>query len=577
MIRNSMRSTRLLSWRYLRWAIAIPSLPLVWWACTSHPLEQPTPEPEMQTDVYISVAPNRLLDLVFMVDNSPSMEPKVTKLKAQFPKLIAALKDPNDGTLPDLHVAVIDSDLGTSCAYDPGTSCGQKTLPDGTVSCLGDMGHFQMLTSPTACAFNAGAEFLEVTNNTAVNFTGPVDNINTVFACLASNLGTAGCGEEHQLQAFEFALAAKGVGNEQQQVDFLRANAYLGLVFLSDEDDCSAAMNDGLFGDKPELRGESASLRCATRGHLCSGRNLTDSPPGYPANAFFETAFTDCQARTDTCPNTTDGYATGTDTSQPTTCSPLKNVQHLAGELKALKSDPSQIFVAGIFGWPIDDAAMASARYKIAPVPNPNTNDAQHPTVYDYWPVCYDPTHMPSAATTDAATGFDATAAGIGATGGLREAAFIDEFGSNGMKLSICQPDFTSAMSSIGTAMAGKLQNLCLDYKLFDSDLSTSGLQPDCRVAYRTPEPDPNEMTKVIYVESPTSLPECDAGATSGNVATDCWKLTNDTTKCPVNGQLVNVLRTAAEIAAGPLAPGTQVGLHCHICPTGATTAGCSN
>jgi hypothetical protein len=53
--------------------------------------------------------------------------------------------------------------------------------------------------------------------------------------------------------------------------------------------------------------------------------------------------------------------------------------------------------------------------------------------------------------------------------------------------------------------------------------------------------------------------------------------LTNDTTKCPVNGQLVNVLRTAAEIAAGPLAPGTQVGLHCHICPTGATTAGCSN
>ena len=38
-------------------------------------------------------------------------------------------------------------------------------------------------------------------------------------------LGTLGCGEEHQLQAFEFALAAKGVGNEQQQVDFLRANA----------------------------------------------------------------------------------------------------------------------------------------------------------------------------------------------------------------------------------------------------------------------------------------------------------------------------------------------------------------
>ena len=572
MIRNSMRSTRLLSWRYLRWAIAIPSLPLVWWACTSHPLEQPTPEPEMQTDVYISVAPNRLLDLVFMVDNSPSMEPKVTKLKAQFPKLIAALKDPNDGTLPDLHVAVIDSDLGTSCAYDPGTSCGQKTLPDGTVSCLGDMGHFQMLTSPTACAFNAGEEFLIVTNNTAGNFTGPVDNINTVFACLASNLGTAGCGEEHQLQAFEFALAAKGVNTEQQQKDFLRGNAYLGLVFLSDEDDCSAALNDGMFGDYVALRGDSASLRCATRGHVCSGRNLTDSPPGYPADHSFETAFTDCQARTDTCPNTTDGYATGTDTSVPTTCSPLKNVQHLAGEMKALKSDPeNQILVAGIFGWPLTDADMATARYKIAPVPNPNTNDAQHPTVYDYWPVCYDPTHMPSAATTDAATGFDATAAGIGATGGLRESAFIDEFGANGLKFSICQTDFTKSMQVIGDTIAKHLQNLCVDYKLMDKDADPSnGLQPDCRVVYRTPGPDPNDNSKIIYTESPTSLPECDTGATSGNVTTDCWQLTIGTAdaknKCPIMGQLITVLRTAKEISDGPLTPGTKVGMQCRTC-----------
>ena len=160
MIRNSMRSNRLLSWRTLRWAIAIPTLPLVWWACASHPLTQPMPSPEQQTDIYISVSPQRLLDLVFMVDNSPSMAPKVTKMNAQFPKLIEALKDPNDGTLPDLRVAVIDSDLGTGNAYSTG-SCGPKTLADGTVSPYGDMGRFQMLTQPTACTFDAGAEFLE--------------------------------------------------------------------------------------------------------------------------------------------------------------------------------------------------------------------------------------------------------------------------------------------------------------------------------------------------------------------------------------------------------------------------------
>src|ERR1035437_6569289 len=98
MIRNSMRSIRLLNWRSLRWVIAIPSLPLVWWACASHPLTQPVPQPEQQTDIYISVARNRELDLVFMVDNSPSMYPKVSKMNAQFPKLIEALRDTTDKT-----------------------------------------------------------------------------------------------------------------------------------------------------------------------------------------------------------------------------------------------------------------------------------------------------------------------------------------------------------------------------------------------------------------------------------------------------------------------------------------------
>jgi hypothetical protein len=41
--------------------------------------------------------------------------------------LIAALKHPSDGSLPDLRIANIDSDLGTGDAYPDG-SCGPKTL-----------------------------------------------------------------------------------------------------------------------------------------------------------------------------------------------------------------------------------------------------------------------------------------------------------------------------------------------------------------------------------------------------------------------------------------------------------------
>jgi len=531
------------------------------------PDQDAAPADPSLADIEITLAPNRLLDLVVMIDNSPSMAPKVQKMNAQFPKLIAALKDPNTGILPDLRVAVIDSDLGTGNAYSNG-SCGPKTLPDGTISAYGDMGKFQMLSAPTACSFDSGAQFLEYNSGKAVNYTG---DINTVFTCLAGNLGSLGCGEEHSLQAFEFALVAKGINNEAQQQEFLRANAYLGLVFLTDEDDCSAAGNDGMFGDKPEVRGESASLRCATRSHRCGGQNLADlDPPNYPTDGAYTHPFSDCQARMgDECP-------TGTDTNGPTSCNPLHSVKLMADEIKALKADPdNQIFVAGIFGWPRSDADMATAQYKIAPVPNPNIADTLHPTVYDYWPVCYDPDHMPT--NPDTTTGFDSTAAGWSATGGLRESAFVDEFGANGRKFSICERDFSASMSAIGTGMAQKLQNFCVDYKLLDSDLDTPGLQPDCLVVFRTPQQDPSDPTKVVYVDNPIHLPACPAGSTSGNVATDCWLLANDTSRCPISGQMVNVLRTAAEIAAAPqLAPGTKLRMQCHVCPAGSTDPGCS-
>jgi hypothetical protein len=515
----------------------------------------------------IAVSTQRLLDLVFMIDNSPSMAPKVVKLQAQFPKLIAALKDPTDGTLPDLRVAIIDSDLGTGGAYTSG-SCGPKALPDGSQSPYGDLGRFQMIHATNCGVTSANATYLEYSKGAPVNFTG---DINTVFACLAGNLGTLGCGEEHSLQAFEFALIADGLGdiNNAQRL-MLRPNAYLGLVFLTDEDDCSAAPNDGMFGEKSELRDESASLRCYTRSHECNNNNLTsDSGPGYPTSKAFTALFKDCAARTDSCTS----LNPLPDNSQPTPqCSPLKDIKTLANEIKGLKSDPAnQVLVAGIFGYPLSDADMAMATYKIDKIPNPNTADTAHPMVYDSWPVCYDPQHKPADPNT-----FDANAAGWGATAGLREAAFIDEFGPNGLKFSICQTDFSASMKLIGDSIAKKLQNLCINDKLRHD---SNGV-PDCSVVYRTPIVDP-ATNLLTYQESPNALPVCPAGATSGNVVTDCWQLSSDKTKCPdaFNGQLVNVLRTADEIKSGPLTAGTLLGMQCKICstsPSADPVAGCT-
>jgi hypothetical protein len=264
------------------------------------------------------------------------------------------------------------------------------------------------------------------------------------------------------------------------------------------------------------------------------------------------------------------------DTSKPTACNPLRNLKTFADEIRSLRDSPDKVLVAGIFGWPRSDSDAAAAEYKIAPVPNPNLADTLHPTVYDYWPVCYDPDHLPSAATADPATGFDATAAGWGATGGLREAAYVDQFGGNGMKFSICERDFSAPMSQIGTALAKKLQNVCLDYKLLDTDTATAGVQPECMVHWRIPVTD--ARGQVTYVENPINMPQCPAGAVSGEVAQDCWQLLSDKTKCSVTGQLVQVLRPAGEIANKPqLDPGTMLRMNCHICtPGNSTETGCA-
>jgi hypothetical protein len=454
------------------------------------------------------------LDLVFMIDNSPSMAPKQEKLRAQFPKLINALKNPGDGSLPDLRVAIIDSDLGTGGAYSAGR-CGPKTLSDGTPSRYGDMGRFQMLGATACGVTDPTARWLEYQGGAPLNFAG---DLNAVFSCLAANIGTNGCGMEQQLQSYVFALLASGVGNESQQT-ILRPGAYLGLVFLSDEDDCSASPNDGMYGMNSELLGESASLRCATRAHVCEGKKLTNSPPGYPTTVAFEAPFATCSARTDACSNSVDGNgAKGTDTSGPTSCSPLRSISKMASDMKKLKEYPGeQVLVSGIFGWPLSDADMATATYKIGLVPNPNTMDTAHPTLFDYLPICYDPNHLPTSP--DPATGVDVEALGYGATGGLRMSAFVDEFGANGQKFSICQPDFTAAMSQIGVTLSKKMRNQCVP---------TSYTQtPQCTASYETPD------------GAAKAIPVCDATES----VVPCYSLVSDQNLCPGDASLVHLNR----------------------------------
>ena len=78
---------------------------------------QLTPIDADSTDPYrvvieVPVTVNRSVDLLFVVDDSPSMTDKQNNLAANFPSFIAPLAAIEAG-LPDLHIGVVTTDMGT--------------------------------------------------------------------------------------------------------------------------------------------------------------------------------------------------------------------------------------------------------------------------------------------------------------------------------------------------------------------------------------------------------------------------------------------------------------------------------
>ena len=534
--------------RPVRWPVLWAVLLLVLWSCVSHPLGQPRPEPGQETDAQITIVNMRHLDLLFMVDNSPSMKPKQEKMKAQFPKLIEALRDPADHTLPDMRIAIIDSDLGA----------GQSSSCGGTVN-FGDRGQFQM-RGAADCGASADARWLEYTKNQPVNFTGDVSK---VFGCLAENLGVAGCGFEHQLAALQWAFY---LADNQSQLEFLRPEAYLGIVLLTDEDDCSAPPDTAMFNQRE--KNEAWSLRCGTRSHQCDGTPLT-----FPTTAAVSVPYASCRARTDaTCD------AAKVDTSVATDCNPLMRVSELADYVKQLKGGGAEadekILVAAIYGRQREGDTTPSL-YKIDLVPD-TTPGTVTPEVWDTWPICYDPDFMP------AGSGYDKNAADHGAAGGLRIDAFLKEFPADrSLAYSICEPDYGPAMEGIGRALNVIMGNLCVPFKLVDES-DEPGLQPDCRVAYRIPKAvtDSSGKTSIVYEESTASLPMCDASRTP-----DCWELKignengtseeKDTAaRCEAQGAVPSQMIEVVRKPDSNLPEGTRVVMQCSTCvdmPDGVT------
>src|SRR6185503_4266045 len=143
----------------------------------------PEPRPP-RTSHYL--ASNRNVDLLFLIDDSSSMRLAQDNLLRNFPTLMTTLQN-LPGGLPNVHIAVISSDMGAG---------------DGSVagcdSTGGKNGIFQYTArgTCTSTGLAAGATYISDIGGQR-NYTG---NLADVFTCIAA-IGESGCGFEHQFAA----------------------------------------------------------------------------------------------------------------------------------------------------------------------------------------------------------------------------------------------------------------------------------------------------------------------------------------------------------------------------------------
>jgi hypothetical protein len=372
-------------------------------------------------------------DLLFLIDDSSSMAVVQQKLLAQLPTFMQVLQA-LPGGLPSVHIAVVSSDMGAPS--DTSIGC----------SAAGDQGVFfsRPQGTCTATTLTAGSTFItdDVTGNSK-NFTAPDPaGLPSVFQCIGL-LGTAGCGFGHQLASIDRALGADGLGpSPLMDQGFLREGAYLGIVIVSNQDDCSAPAGSprySLNGGSSDLGnplGPLTHYRCNLAGHLCQDLNSgsTDmtkfaSPPLNPPSWHDGTA---------DAPTLTLSNCESNDDSS----SGLTPVSKFITDIKALKPDPAnQILVSAITGVNgTDPSTLTSTPYTIAWLPGAGSASNE------LWPQI---AHACGPAGPGTAPGGHITTDGSFADPAVRIAQFVRAFGSNGVLTSACDDNYASAMAAI--------------------------------------------------------------------------------------------------------------------------------
>ena len=364
----------------------------------------------------------RDVDVLFVIDDAPGMGPAQAKLLASLPAFTDTLKSLPAG-YPNLHVAVISGDLGAGENDSPNCSFG------------GD--HGVMWTTPRgSCAgtgLPAGQSFFSIQGGAGgdggaggkTNF-DPSLSLADALSCVAVQEDT-GCQFPHLLASTLRALGADGEPAPPENAGFLRPGAFLSIIVLTNQDDCSAPSDADIFDPMSMLvsdpLGPLTSFRCAELGILCGGAPPSRTTAGTLAD----------------CHSAENGI--------------LLRVADVVANLKALKSNPNMILVAALSGPP--------QPFTVTLGPAGLSNDPSP------WPSL-----APSCTSSDG---------GVSARPGVRVEQWVYAFGHNGVLETPCDDSFAASLQSIAQSIAGVIGPPCLTAKIATTN-GPHGARPACTI-----------------------------------------------------------------------------------------------
>lgn len=379
-------------------------------ACPNREVAEVPPDPTPVPDKRIPVQNNRNIDILFVIDDSGSMSEEQTSLNNNFQSFIDVLSN-IEGGLPDVHIGVVSTNAGAVA----GVSQCNATGDNGLLKTSADItGNFITDSADGGANYSSGS-------------------LAAAFTSIAS-LGTGGCGFEMPLESMRLALN----GTNSENAGFIRDDAFLAIVFITDEDDCSVQERQGFFANPMagvnDPLGPFSSFRCFEFGIQCA----PDDPRTFGA-------------KEECLPRENSPY--------------LYDVQEYIDFLKQVK-DENLIIVAGISGPAEVSAAGAGFRTNVRPNP-------------DVGPQEGNPELAPSCEET-----------GLGeADPAIRLNQFITSFRTN-TSTTICDNDLTQALVQIADLLAERLGTPCLAETITDppecvawvedSDGDNQVLIPEC-------------------------------------------------------------------------------------------------